>query len=500
MKIYEKILDIAKRRGIFYPSCEIYGGISGFYDYGPIGTRIKKNVEDIIRKAYLIEEYGNFTCSEIECPTLGLDDVWNASGHVKSFSDFTVECSACKEPFRADHLVEENLKISCDGMSAEQLTGLIKNNNLKCKKCGGELNDVYNYNLMFRTEIAPGKNKRIGYMRPETAQSTYIAFKRLWEISRKKLPFGILQLGKSYRNEISPRQYIIRLREFTQAEMEFFIDPDDKYEYLNLKDDAAIKIMDRDDKISKISIREAHSQGIIKNKAIAYFLQKSVNLFVRMGIDGKRLQLRQHKDTERAFYSKDTWDVEFMSALGRIEIVGVADRGNYDLTQHQNCSRESMEIFWNNRRFVPNVIEVAYGIDRPVYCVVESCYAEEISGKGEGGESDESKEIDESKERAYFKFPPEISPYVCVFPLMAKDGLPEKAGEVVDVLRKANLYVFYDKSGSIGRRYARADEIGVSYAITIDYDTLKDNTVTIRFRDTKEQRRVRIEELEKVVK
>ena len=486
MKIYEKILDIAKRRGIFYPSCEIYGGISGFYDYGTTGTRIKKNVEDIIRKAYLIEEYGNFTCYEIDCPTMSVEDVWTASGHVKNFSDFIVECKECKEPFRADHLVEENLKISCDGMGAEALTGLIKNSNLKCGKCGGGLNHVYNYNLMFRTEIAPGKNKRIGYMRPETAQSTYIAFKRLWEISRKKLPFGILQIGKSYRNEISPRQYIIRLREFAQAEMEFFTDPDDRFEYLNLKDDAAMKIMDKNDKISEISVKEAHNQGIIKNRAIAYFLQKSVNLFVRMGIDGKRLQLRQHKDSERAFYSKDTWDVEFMSALGRIEIVGVADRGNYDLTRHANYSHEPMEIFWNNRRFVPGVIEVAYGIDRPVYCVVESCYVEEKDKKG--------------NERIYFKFPPEISPYISVFPLMAKEGLPEKAGEVIDVLKKANLYAFYDESGSIGRRYARADEIGVSYAITIDYETLEDNTVTVRFRDTREQRRVKIEELEKAVK
>lgn len=486
MKIYEKILDIAKRRGLFYPSCEIYGGISGFYDYGPIGTRIKKNVEDMIRKAYLIEEYGNFPCFEIECPTLGIEDVWNASGHVKNFSDFIVECSVCKEPFRADHLVEESLKISCDGMNANQLNELIKKNHLKCKKCGGELGKVYNYNLMFRTEIAPGKNKRIGYMRPETAQSTYIAFKRLWEISRKKLPFGILQIGKSYRNEISPRQYIIRLREFTQAEMELFTYPDDKFEYLNLKEDAAIKIIDKNDKIYKISIKEAHNQGIIKNKAIAYFLQKSVNLFVRMGIDGKRLQLRQHKDTERAFYSKDTWDVEFMSELGRIEIVGIADRGNYDLTQHQAYSNESMEIFWNNKRFVPNVIEVAYGIDRPVYCIVESCYVEEKDKKG--------------KERVYFKFPPEISPYVCVFPLMAKDKLPEKAKEVIDVLKKANIYTFYDESGSIGRRYARADEIGVSYAITVDYESLEDDTVTVRFRDTREQKRVKIDELEKVLK
>lgn len=488
MKIYEKILDIAKRRGIFYPSGEIYGGISGFYDYGHIGTRIKKNVENMIRKAYLIEEYGNFSCYEIECPTLSVEDVWMASGHVQNFSDFIVECKSCKEPFRADHLIEKNLKISCDGMSDKQLDDLIKNNALKCKKCSSELGDVYNYNLMFKTEIAPGKNKRIGYMRPETAQSTYIAFKRLWEISRKKLPFGAMQIGKSYRNEISPRQYILRLKEFTQAEIEFFTDPDDKYEYLNLKSDTAIKIVDKDDKISEISVKEAYEQGIIMNKAIAYFLQKSVNLFVRMGIDSKRLQLRQHKATERAFYSKDTWDVEFMSALGRIEIVGIADRGNYDLTQHQNFSKEPMEIFWNNKRFVPNVVEVAYGIDRPVYCIVESCFVEK-------------KEKDEKgNERIYFKFLPEVSPYVCVFPLMAKDKLPEKAGEVIAALKKANLYTFYDESGSIGRRYARADEVGVSYCITIDYDTLKDDTVTVRFRNTKEQKRVKIEELENALK
>jgi len=485
MKKYEKILDIAKRRGIFYPSAEIYGGISGFYDYGPVGARIKRNIENLIRKAYLIDEYGNFTIFEIECPTLGVEDIWKASGHVQNFTDFIVECKNCKEPYRADHLIEENLKISCDGMNKEQLQELIKNNNLRCKKCGGELGEVYNFSLMFRTEIAPGKNKRIGYLRPETAQSTYIGFKRLWEIARKKLPFGVIQIGKSYRNEISPRQYIIRLREFTQAEIEFFVDPDDKFEYLNF-DGKPIKIIDKHDKIYEISIKEAYNEGIIKNRAIAYFLQKSLNLFVKMGINYERLQLRQHKDTERAFYSKDTWDVEFMSELGRIEMVGIADRGSYDLTQHHNYSKESMEIFSNNKKFIPNVIEVAYGIDRPVYCVVESCFVEE---------KDEN-----NNERIYFKFPPEISPYVCVFPLMEKDKLPEKAKEVIEFLKKAEIYPFYDISGSIGRRYARADEIGVYYAITIDYDTLKDDTVTVRFRDTKEQIRVKIEELEKFIK
>lgn len=492
MKLYEKILDIAKRRGIVYPSFEIYGGISGFYDYGPIGARIKKNVEEIIRKSYIIDE----NCYEVECPTLSIENIWNASGHVKNFTDFITECENCKEPYRADNFVEEKLKISTDGMNAIQLNELINKNGLKCERCGGRLSPVYNYSLMFATEIAPGKNKRKGYLRPETAQTTYTGFKRLWEINRKRLPFGVLQIGHSYRNEISPRQYMIRLREFTQCEIEFFIDPTDKknFEIFNIEKQKnvndKIKIIDKHEKIYDLSVKEAIEKKIIENSIIGYFLQKSINLFSEMGIDKNKLQLRQHKDTERAFYSKDTWDIEFMSEIGRIEIVGIADRGDYDLKQHQIYSKESMEVNFNGKNFIPNVIEVAYGIDRPVYCVLESCYVEEIKTglKGDKGEGNE---------RVYFKFPKRISPYVGVFPLMNKDKLPEKAKEVVEILKNKEIYAFYDDSGSIGRRYARMDEIGVKYCITVDHNTLNDNTVTIRDRDTRTQIRVKIEELAK---
>lgn len=493
MKLYEKILDIAKRRGIIYPSNEIYGGVSGFYDYGPVGTRIKRNIEDIIRKSYIIDE----NCYEVECPTLSIEEVWKASGHVQNFTDFITECENCKEPYRADHLIEGKLKISTDGMNKEQLNDIIRKNNIKCEKCGGNLNDVYNFNLMFETEIAPGKNKKKGYLRPETAQTTFISFKRLWEIARKKLPFGVLQIGHSYRNEISPRQYMIRLREFTQAEIEFFIDPEDKknYEIYNIENlknnDYVVKIVDKNERISNLSIKEAVSKKIIENPIIGYFLQKSINLFEDIGIDKRRLQVRQHKDTERAFYSRDTWDIEFLSEIGRIELVGIADRGDYDLKQHQIFSRESMEINFNGRKFIPNVIEVAYGIDRPIYCILESCYVEEIKTGDDRGKGNE---------RTYFKFPKEISPYVGVFPLMNKDNLPEKAKEVVKILKRNGIYSFYDDAGSIGRRYSRMDEIGVYYCITIDYETLNDNTVTIRERDSRKQIRIKIDELEKFFK
>lgn len=475
-----------------YPSFEIYGGTSGFYDYGPVGTRIKRNVEEMIRKSYVIDE----NCYEVECPTLSIEEIWKASGHVQNFTDFLTECENCKEPYRADHLVEGKLKISVDGLSKEQLTEIIRKNNIRCEKCGGNLSDVYNYNLMFGTEIAPGKNKKKAYMRPETAQTTYLAFKRLWEIARKKLPFGVLQIGHSYRNEISPRQYMIRLREFTQAEIEFFIDPEDKknleiFNIENLKNNnEVVKIVDKNDKISNLSIKEAVNEKIIKDPIIAYFLQKSINLFGDIGIDKAKLQLRQHKDTERAFYSKDTWDIEFLSEIGKIEIVGIANRGDYDLSQHQIFSKNPMEVNFNGRKFIPHVIEVAYGIDRPVYCILESTYTEEIKTGDDRGKGNE---------RVYFKFPKEISPYVGVFPLMNKDKLPEKAKEVVEILKKKGIYTFYDDSGSIGRRYSRMDEIGAYYCITIDYDTLNDNTVTVRERDSRKQIRVKIEELEKIL-
>jgi len=332
---------------------------------------------------------------------------------------------------------------------------------------------------MFRTDIGPGKNKIVGYLRPETAQTTYISFNRLWEFCRKKLPFGVLQIGHSYRNEISPRQGMIRLREFSQAEVQFFVEPEKKFteKFQNVK---AIKawLVDKEGKEAYLSLEDAVRKGVIKAQIIAYFLGISLNLFESFGIKREKLRLRQHKDDERAFYSTDTWDIEFASEnFGSIELVGVADRTDYDLSAHQKMSGESFTVTYNEKKFIPHVIETAYGIDRPFYCILESCYVEENG-------------------RAYFKFPKKIAPYIAgVFPLVSKDGLPEKAVYVFTILKKNNFYSFYDESGSIGKRYARADEIGVPFSITIDYETLKDDSVTIRDRDTKKQTRVKIDQL-----
>ncbi|MEA3255278.1 MAG: glycine--tRNA ligase [Candidatus Altiarchaeota archaeon] len=469
----KKILDISKRRGIVYPSFEVYGGASGFYDYGPIGSRIKQNIENLVREYYVVGE----NCFEVECPTLSLENVWIASGHVKNFTDMLTECLRCSEPYRADHLVGEHLGISCEAKSIEELSELIKGNDIRCPKCKGALDKVYHYNLMFKTEV--GRPPKTWYLRPETAQTTYLAFKRLWEIGRRRLPLGVLQIGHSFRNEISPRQGMIRLREFNQAEIQFFVDPEGKVsERFHEVSDIKAGMVTKDEEEINTSLADAVKEGIIEIELIAYLLGRSLQLFREMGINGNSLSLRQHMDEERAFYSSDTWDIEFMSEdFGRIELVGVSDRTDYDLRNHINLSGVDFSVNYEGRKFIPHVVEVAYGIDRPFYCVLESCLVEE-------------------KGRTYMKFPKKVAPYLAaVFPLVNKDGVPEKSREVFELLRRNRVYVLYDRSGSIGRRYARADEVGVPYCITIDYDTLRDDTVTIRDRDTKGQERVRIDEL-----
>ncbi|MFH1126056.1 MAG: glycine--tRNA ligase [Candidatus Altiarchaeota archaeon] len=474
--MYDKILDISKRRGIVYPSFEIYGGLSGFIDYGPVGSRIKQNVENMIRRFYVIDE-GFF---EVQCPTLSPEQVWVASGHVQNFKDMMTECLKCGEPYRADHLVEQALKRKVDGLSMGEIQELIVKEKVVCPKCKGDLDKVYDYNLMFQTYVGPGAGKVTSYLRPETAQTTYLSFRRLWEFARKKLPFGVLQIGRSFRNEISPRQGMIRLREFNQAEIQCFVEPENK-EAKRLSELSGMKVkVASKNGTYETTLGKLVEDKLIKVEMIAYFLGKSIRLFEAMGINPERLQLRQHEETERAFYSSDTWDVEYESpALGRIELVGIADRTDYDLKAHMDLSKQDMTVNIEGRKFIPHVVEIAYGIDRPIYCILESCYSEE-------------------SDRAIFKFPKEIAPYTAgIFPLVQKDGLPEKAVEVFKLLRDNGLYVFYDESGSIGKKYARADEIGVPYCITIDYDTLKDNTVTLRDRDTRNQRRVSIESLEK---
>ncbi|MFH1836188.1 MAG: glycine--tRNA ligase, partial [Methanobacteriota archaeon] len=360
------------------------------------------------------------------------------------------------------------------GAKISDLKDIVKERGIVCPKCKGSLGKLYDYNMMFQTFIGPGKYKTTAYLRPETAQTTYLAFRRLWEVARKKLPFGVLQIGHSFRNEISPRQGLVRLREFNQAEIQFFMDPEDKTApKFSEVEKIKIQITDKKDRGHDLTLKEAHKKGVIKDKVIAYHLGRAVQFFKKIGLNPDKLRLRQHHDDERSFYSSDTWDVEFESeSYGTIELVGIADRTDYDLSAHSKISGEDLSVNIEGRKFIPHVIEVAYGIDRPLYCILESCLKVE-------------------EKRTYFTFPNQVAPYICsVFPLVSKDGLLDKAMEIQSKLKNQGLFILFDSSGSIGRRYARADEIGVPYCVTIDYDSLKDDSMTIRERDSKNQKRI----------
>jgi glycyl-tRNA synthetase len=477
------VLDIAKRRGFFWPSFEIYGSCGGFYTYGPLGALLKLRIEKLLRDHYVNRE----GCLLVEAPILTPEEPWVASGHVESFTDMNVECRKCGEPHRADQLLEEKTGHSAEGLSLKEIMDAIRKHGIKCTKCGGELGEPYDYNLMFKTYIGPGKNKITGVLRPETAQTTYMPFRRLFELGRKKLPLGVIQLGRSYRNEISPRQGLVRLREFSQAEVQFFLDPKGiaKHPQFDRVKKRKFAVLTKGDQKKSLRGKPMALAEIVKkkhtNEWIAYHLATAWKLFEEMGIDPKRLRLRQHKDDERSFYSTDTWDVEYISdTFGRIELVGVADRTDYDLKRHQEFSKQKMAVNIDGKVFIPHVVEVAYGIDRPVYSVIES------SVKLDG-------------DRVYFSFPPTVSPYqVAVFPLVKKDGLPKIAKGVYDALNDAGFYALYDE-GFIGRLYYRQDEAGTPFCVTIDHDTKKDKAVTLRNRDNQRQIRVKIKDVPDVL-
>ena len=448
------IEEIAKKRGFFWPSQEIYGGISGFYDYGPLGTLMKRKIEQIIFNHYVNIE----GCLSFEAPVLTTLKPWEISGHIDNFSDSTIDCNDCGKSFKEDNLEQDS----------------------KCDKCGGsDFSNPYSTNLMFKTEIGTGKSKTEGALRPETAQTTYMSFKRLFEMARKKLPFGVIQIGKSFRNEISPRKAIIRMREFSQAEIQFFVTPE--FESNHKISDIEIDVLRKEDQPEGSIVRMKMNEvsGICGNM-VAHLLESSIMLYKKIGIDLSKLRLRQHMDDERSFYSSDTWDIEFVSdKYGIVELVGVAKRTDYDLKKHQE-SGESMEVTFEEKKIIPNVIEVAYGLDRPLLCIMESC-------------------IKQEDDRVFFTFPLEISPYqVAIFPLVKKDGLPEKAKEIFNNLKK-DFQCLYDQSGSIGKMYYRQDEAGTPFCITIDYETEKDDSVTIRIRDNQKQERVKISDLKSYI-
>ncbi|MFH1786642.1 MAG: glycine--tRNA ligase [archaeon] len=478
---YDEVMEIAVRRGFLWPSAEIYGGVSGFYDFGPLGSLLKRRIEDTFRDYFLFGEGFH----EIQSPNIMPEDVFVASGHLDCFSDYMSECMKCGEPYRVDHLIKEKAKIETDGLTVGDLEELIKRHNITCPKCKGHLDKIWSFKLMFKTEIGPGKNSVAGYLRPETAQGIFIAFRRLFEYGRRKLPLGIMQIGKSFRNEISPRQGMLRLREFHQAEIEIFVDPEQKNSHPRFASLAKDKLrlystkeQAEGKKETEMTLEDAVKKGVIRNQYVGYYLALSTRMFKELGIPESDMRCRQHLDTERAHYASDTWDVEISTHFGWVEVVGIADRGEYDLTSHQKLSKQSMEVSIDGRKFVPHVIEPSYGIDRIFYCILEKAYSKEERGW----------EI--------FKFSNRVAPYqVAVYALVNREGMDTKSQEIYKQLLDEKFNVVIDNSGSIGRRYARADEIGTPYCLTVDGDTLKDGTVTIRSRDTQKQVRAKANEL-----
>jgi len=553
----EDVMNIAKKRGFLWSSFEIYSGVAGFFDYGPLGAILKNKIMNKWREYYLVGE-GFY---EIESPTIMPEEALKASGHVDHFNDPMTECKECLEVFRADHIIKEAIGQEVEGLENQELTEILSDHQIRCPRCEGHLTHIWSYNLMFQTLIG-AKGKKTGYMRPETAQGIFIPFKRLLRFYRGKLPFGVVQLGKAYRNEISPRQGVIRLREFTQAEAEIFVDPRDK-KHPRFEDVAQQALtlytadaQEEDGEPIQVKAQEAVDKGVVSSEMLTYQLCLADRFMEELGIPENVIRFRQHMKTEMAHYAIDCWDVEIHTdRYGWVEVIGIADRTDFDLKSHSQHSKEDLSVFMeydepqtitkltgkpNMKKFgplfkgnapkimeflkntdvdpikqafdqngnyqlelegetyqltpeilsfeevketvrgekiYPHVIEPSYGIDRITYSVLLHTFSQE-------------------DDRNIFHFPADLAPVgVNVFPLVNKDELVEIANQIMDDLRGEGIIAEVDTSGTIGRRYARSDEIGTPFAVTADHQSLEDNTVTIRERDSQKQVRVLISEV-----
>ena len=445
---FEKITTHLQQTGYVFQGSQIYGGLSNSWDYGPLGAEIKKNVREAWWKRFVQESPTNVG---IDAGILMNPRVWEATGHVTTFNDPMVDCKACKARHRADELIKSEFPdADVDNMTFEQMDEFIKEHDVKCPVCGkADFTPIRKFNMMFKTHIGvTDDSSSVVYLRPETAQGVFVNFKNVQRTQRKKLPFGICQTGKSFRNEITPGNFTFRIREFDQMEMEFFCKPGTDLEWFSYWKDYCLKFVES------------------------------------LGPKAENLRFRDHEPAELAFYSKATTDVEYdFPDLGWGEILGVADRTDYDLKRHQEYSKEDMTYFdpETNEKYIPYVIEPSMGLDRLMLMVMMDSYDEETL---EGGDI-----------RTVMHILPALAPYkVAVLPLSKK--LEDKAKEVLSVLNK-HFQVTYDVTGSIGKRYRRQDEIGTPYCVTVDFDTLEDNTVTIRDRDTMQQIRMPIDELVK---
>ncbi len=554
---FEIISEIAKRRGFFWPSFEIYGGVSGFITLGPLGSTLKRKIENRLRD-FFIRKLGLF---EIETPVIMPSKVFEASGHVNAFKEPMVECRDCKRKFRADHLLLEFAgmkETDTEKLSLQELMDEINKRKIRCPECGGNFDEPKQFLTMFTTTIGP-YSEAVGYGRPEAAQGIFVEYKRIYEYTREKLPFGVAIIGHALRNEISPRQGPIRLREFTIMDLEFFFDPEDpQCTMLEEVEDETLRLLPTERLLKgieepiEITVKEALSKKLIATEWQAFFMALSKRFLARLGVPEDKQRFIEKFDWERAHYSVQGYDQQvYLERWGWVEVSGHNYRTDYDLKHHMEFSGVDLTAFQKygktvvkeetkikpimskigpvfkekasevvkllssvdpeemekafkkqnfytvdsfkilpehvkithkkvkkkGRRFIPHVVEPSFGSDRLFYVTLEYAYRTK-------------------EDRTLLALPRDLAPVeVAVFPLMSKDGLSEKAKQVYQMLVDAGFTVEYDESGSIGRRYARADEIGTPLGVTVDYQTLKDGTVTIRDRDTWRQVRNKIDEL-----
>ncbi|MCL4450775.1 MAG: glycine--tRNA ligase [Candidatus Thermoplasmatota archaeon] len=526
--------EIARRRGIYFQGFGIYGGLSGLFDFGPYGSRMKDKIVRTWKETMLSE--GNI--AEFDGTTITHTQVLKASGHYDRFFDFSVECKKCGTKYRADDLVEKRgVKVTLD---RDWLQSKITELGIKCEKCNGDLGEVRIQKLMFQVDQGEGSEPL--FLRPETAQGMFINFKEYYRFFREKLPFAIVTVGRGYRNEISPRRALYRLREFNMMECESFFDPQNEKWVHDPEDSISVTFLTNDGKELKATPKEAYDKGIVKSHPMAYFMGLALRFYSAVGIDIGRIRFRQHRKEELSHYSSETWDAESLTDLGWIEVTGIAHRGTFDLANHIKASGKDLyaqrviprkeviekkkeidyqtikaefpeqsskiiaamkdgasslsiegknidigrflvekeeKVVVDRENFIPVVIEPAFGLDRIIYTIL-----------------DHNLSVREDSGYVCLKVPYSISPYdAAILPLMAKDGLDVKANSIFENLLKQKFSVLYDDSGSIGKRYSRYDEVGILYCITVDYDTLKNGDVTIRHRDTRVQIRIKIDEI-----
>ncbi len=478
MGTYEEVVNLALRRSLFYPSSEIYANApAGFYDYGPYGATIRRKIVELWRKQLVQRE----EFLEIDGAVIMPEDVFKSSGHLANFNDPVTQCKKCNTIHRADKLLEEVTKKPFkESAPVEELTAAIKENKVKCPKCKSDLMDVKRFNMMVKADVGVS-TKASCYMRPETCQTIFADWSRMVRTMRVTLPKGVCQVGKSFRNEISPRQTLLRQVEFSQMETEVFFDPDqiNEIERWDEVKAYALRIQKADsDKIEFIPVEKLVKDKLVSGKLIAYYLARTQQLFERYGIPVEKMRFRQLDDKERAFYAKEGWDFEVETSLGWVELVANNYRTDYDLKGHMEGSKTDLQFVTpEGRKFIPHIWEISIGLDRTFYAALELAYRQK-------------------DDRVWLSLPPLIAPLTAgIFPLLKnKPELTAKAQEVFNELRDS-YEVMYDDSGSVGKRYARLDEVGVPWCITIDFDSLTGNDVTIRARDTATQKRVKISEL-----